>query len=117
MRYLAFQTKKDYPSIFEKWKSQSTGPDDIDPKVIIQQKIQAQTTDYTRAFNCALTILNTLFGDLKPDLNVTPESNHYLLPQFPIDPDIAAIDSTQALPNNPPLFMINTRPKFLDYVM
>jgi hypothetical protein len=117
MRYLAHQTKKMYPSIFKTLQLDRKKIGQMSERAFIEQQIQIQTTDFSRTFNSALTMLNVLFDNPNGILEIKDESSEFLLPQYEIDKDLTTTGTTHALPNSAPLFVINNKPKFIDYAL
>lgn len=115
MRYLAHQTKKQYPSIFKQLQLDLTQIGQMSERAFLEQQIQVQTTDFSRTFNSALTMLNVLFDNPNGTLEFKDESNEFLLPMYQIDKDLVSTGSSLAIPNLAPLYLVNNVPKFFDY--
>lgn len=112
MRYLAYQTKKDYPGIFRKLQYDGI----INDRAKLEQQIQAQVTDYSRTFVSASTILDVLLDD--PHKNVLfPESDFLLRPPNKMSADVYQTGKRQALPNGGSLYLINTVVAATDHAM
>lgn len=60
-------------------------------------------------------MLNVLFDNPNSVLEFKDETSEFLLPFYKIDEEIVSTGSSQALPNQAALYVINNVPKFIDY--
>lgn len=94
MRYLAYQTKRQYPSIFKQLQFDREKIGQMSERAFLDQQIQIQTTDFSRTFNSALTMLNVLFDNPNSVLEFKDETSEFLLPFYKIDEDIVSTGSS-----------------------
>jgi hypothetical protein len=89
----------------------------LNERAQIEQQISAQTTDSARTYNSAMIMLNALIDNPHNKLEFSSEKSEYLLPPNKISPELIEMNTDKAIPNDAAFYLVNNKPRFLDYSM